>query len=220
MSRIVWDDVGQRFYETGVDHVVLYPQEQGKYPKGAPWNGVTAITNSPSGAEPTPLYADNIKYVTMQSAEEFAFTIEAYTYPDEWYQCDGSEEVAPGVTIGQQNRKPFGLSYRTKIGNDTDGQDYGYKLHLIWGGLASPSEQGHQTVNDSPEATTFSWECSTTPVNVTDKKPTAHMEINSTLADPAKLAQLEAALYGTDEAEAYLPLPDEVIAMLSADAAA
>lgn len=214
MSKIVWDDVGKRYYESGVDHAVLYPQEQGKYPKGAPWNGVTAVTNSPSGAEVTPLWADNIKYATMQSAEEFGFTIEAYTFPPEWYQCDGSQEVAPGVTIGQQNRKSFGMSYRTKIGNDTDGQDHGYKLHLIWGGLASPSEQGFQSVNDSPEATTFSWECTTTPVNVTGHKPTAHMEINSTRVSEEKLALLEAALYGTDEAEAYLPLPDEVIAML------
>lgn len=220
MPKIVWDAVGERYYETGVDHVVLYPQVEGAYPKGAPWNGVTAITNSPSGAEATPLYADNIKYVTMQSAEEFGFTIEAYTYPDEWYQCDGSEEVAPGVTIGQQSRKPFGLAYRTKIGNDSEGQDYGHKLHLIWGGLASPSEKGYQTVNDSPEAITFSWECTTTPVNVTDKKPVAHMEIDTTKADKDKLALLEAALYGTEEAEAYLPLPDAVIAMLKTDAAA
>lgn len=219
MAKIVWDEVGERLYETGVDHTVLYPQTSGKYTGGVPWNGVTAVNESPSGAESTPLYADNIKYVTLLSAEEFSFTVEAYTYPDEFEQCDGSAQPAAGVSIGQQERKPFGMSYRTKIGNDTDGQDHGYKLHLIWGAQASPSERGHQTVNDSPEAITFSWECTTTPVNVTGYKPAASMTINSTLVDKDKLALLEAALYGTDEAEAYLPMPDEVIAMFKGDQA-
>ena len=174
MSKLVWDKTGERLYETGVDHGVLYPiQAGGLYNKGVAWNGLTAVTESPSGAEASPIYADNIKYLNLMSAEEFGATIEAYTYPDEFAECDGSAEIATGVTIGQQARKVFGLSYRTVIGNDVDSNDYGYKLHLIYGALAAPSEKGYTTINDSPEAITFSWEVSTTPVNVTGFKPTA-----------------------------------------------
>lgn len=219
MSKIVWDKTGERFYETGVDHAVLYPiSAAGLYNKGVPWNGITAITESPSGAEPNNLYADNIKYLVLVGAEDFGLTIEAYTYPDEWEQCDGSAEIAPGVLAGQQNRKIFGLSYRTKLGNDVDGQDHGYKLHLVYGGLASPSERGYQTVNDSPEPINPSWEVTTTPVDVPGFKPTARLIITSTKADPAKLAALETILYGSEEAEPRLPLPEEVIELLKADA--
>lgn len=216
MSRIAWDEIGERFYETGVDHGVLYPQEEGLYPKGVAWNGLTAVTQSPSGAEANPQFADNTKYLNLVSAEEFAATVEAFTYPDEFAECDGSAQPVPGVYIGQQNRKNFGLSYRTKIGNDTDGQDHGYKLHLVWGATAAPSERGYQTVNDSPEAITLSWEVSTTPVNVTGYKPTASMEIDSTKVDKEKLKSLEDVLYGTEAQEARLPMPDEVIEMLKA----
>lgn len=215
MSKLKWDETGKRLYETGVDHGVLYPiQNDGKYSKGAAWNGLTAVTESPSGADANPLYADNIKYLNLIAAEDFGATIEAYTYPDEWGACDGSAEVAPGVTVGQQSRKTFGLSYRTKIGNDVDGQDHGYKLHLIYGALASPSERGYQTVNDSPEAISFSWTVTTTPVDVPGFKPTACMTIDSTKTDPVKLAALEEILYGTETADARLPLPEEVIALL------
>ena len=215
MSKIVWDKTGERFYETGVDHAVLYPiSAAGLYNKGVPWNGITAITESPSGAEPNNLYADNIKYLVLVGAEDFGLTIEAYTYPDEWEECDGSAEIAPGVIAGQQNRKVFGLSYRTKLGNDVDGQDHGYKLHLVYGGLASPSERGYQTVNDSPEPINPSWEVTTTPVDVPDFKPTARLIITSTKADPAKLKALEDILYGTDTEEPRLPLPEEVIELL------
>lgn len=215
MSKIVWDKTGERFYETGVDHAVLYPiSAAGLYNKGVPWNGITAITESPSGAEPNNLYADNIKYLVLVGAEDFGLTIEAYTYPDEWEECDGSAEIAPGVIAGQQNRKVFGLSYRTKLGNDVDGQDHGYKLHLVYGGLASPSERGYQTVNDSPEPINPSWEVTTTPVDVPGFKPTARLIITSTKADPAKLKALEDILYGTEETEPRLPLPEEVIELL------
>lgn len=215
MSKIVWDKTGERFYETGVDHAVLYPiSAAGLYNKGVPWNGITAINESPSGAEPNNLYADNIKYLVLVGAEDFGLTIEAYTYPDEWEECDGSAEIAPGVIAGQQNRKVFGLSYRTKLGNDVDGQDHGYKLHLVYGGLASPSERGYQTVNDSPEPINPSWEVTTTPVDVPGFKPTARLIITSTKADPAKLAALEEILYGSDTAEPRLPLPEEVIELL------
>ena len=215
MSKIVWDKTGERFYETGVDHAVLYPiSAAGLYNKGVPWNGITAITESPSGAEPNNLYADNIKYLVLVGAEDFGLTIEAYTYPDEWEECDGSAEIAPGVIAGQQNRKVFGLSYRTKLGNDVDGQDHGYKLHLVYGGLASPSERGYQTVNDSPEPINPSWEVTTTPVDVPGFKPTARLIITSTKADPAKLKALEDILYGTDTEEPRLPLPEEVIELL------
>lgn len=217
MSKIVWDESGSRLFESGVDHAVLYPQANtGLYPSGVAWNGITGVTESPSGAEPNPLYADNMKYLNLMSNEEFGGTIEAYTYPDEFGVCDGSAEPTPGVSVGQQARKAFGLSYRTKIGNDTDGQDAGYKLHLIYGALAAPSEKSYTTLNDSPEAITFSWEITTTPVPVTGMKPTASLIIDSTKVDPVKLAALEDLLYGKDLVIAALPLPDEVIDLLTA----
>lgn len=219
MAKITWDETGKRFYETGVDHGVLYPlQVGGTYSKGVAWNGLSSVSESPSGAEPSAVYADNIKYLTLMSAEEFAATIEAYTYPDEFAECDGSASIATGVTIGQQARKTFGLCYRTKIGNDVDGEDHGYKLHLIYGCLASPSEKSYQTINDSPEAITFSWEVSTTPVSVNGFKPTACITIDSTKADKSKLEALEKILYGSDEpeaAEARLPLPDEIATLMA-----
>jgi len=219
MSKLVWDKTGERYYETGVNQGVLYPQgEGGTYPNGVAWNGLISVTESPSGAEATPLYADNIKYLNLMSAEEFGATIEAYTYPDEFAQCDGSAEIATGVMIGQQNRKAFGLSYKTALGNDVDGTDYGYKLHLIYGALAAPSEKGYSTINDSPEAITFSWEVTTTPVSVTGFKPTASITIDSTKVDATKLEALEDILYGTANADPYLPLPDEIAALFAADA--
>ena len=222
MSKIVWDKTGERYYETGVKNGVLYIPTGGVYSKGVAWNGLTAVTESPSGAEATPLYADDIKYLNLMSNEEFGATIEAYTYPDEFAECDGSASIATGVMIGQQNRKTFGLSYRTALGNDTVGNDYGYKLHLIYGALAAPSEKGYATINDSPEAITFSWEVTTTPVSVTGFKPTASITIDSTKADPAKLAALEKILYGSDDApatEPRLPLPDEIAALMKSAAA-
>lgn len=210
MSKIVWDQTGERLYETGVKMGVLYPQEAGAYPKGVAWNGLTAVTESPSGAEATALYADDIKYLNLMSNEEFGATIEAYMYPDEFAACDGSASIATGVYVGQQKRKAFGLCYRTVLGNDVDSNDYGYKLHLIYGALAAPSEKGYATINDSPEAITFSWEVSTTPVAVTGFKPTACVTIDSTKCDATKLAALEAILYGSESEEARLPLPDEV----------
>ena len=219
MSKLIWDQTGERFYETGVNQGVLYIRgEDGTYSDGVAWNGLTAVTENPSGAEPTPIYADNIKYLNLMSAEEFGATIEAYTYPDEFAQCDGSAEIATGVMIGQQNRKVFGLSYKTALGNDVDGTDYGYKLHLIYGALAAPSEKGYSTINDSPEAITFSWEITTTPVSVTGFKPTASITIDSTKVDAAKLAALEAILYGDTETEARLPLPDEIAVLFAAAA--
>lgn len=215
MAKIKWDETGEKIYETGVKNGVLYlPNETGVYAKGVAWNGLTAVTESPSGAESTPLYADDIKYVELFSAEEFGATLECYTYPDEFAECDGSAEVTPGVIIGQQNRKTFGLCYRTTLGNDVKGNEYGYKLHLIYGAKAAPSEKSYSTINDSPEAITFSYEITTTPVNVTGYKPTASLTINSTKVDPTKLQQLEALLYGGESAEAKLPLPDEVINLL------
>ena len=214
MAQLVWDKTGERFYETGVKKAVLYPQVSGAYPKGVAWNGITAINDSPSGAEATPLYADDIKYLNLMSKEEYNGSIEAYTYPDEFAECDGSVEVATGVTIGQQPRKPFGYSWVTTIGNDTEGTNYGYKIHIVYGALAAPSEKPHNTINDSPEIDPFSWEISTTPVNVTGHQPTAKLEINSTKVDKDKLAELEAILYGTDDVEARLPLPDEIIALV------
>ena len=197
--KLAWDQTGERTYETGVKKGVLYPQaDGGLYPKGVAWNGLSAVTESPSGAEPNPIYADDIKYLNLLSAEEFAATIEAYTYPNEFEECDGSAEIAPGVTVGQQKRKNFGLSYRTIFGNDTENDSYGYKLHLIYGCLAAPSEKGYQTVSDSPEAITFSWEVSTTPVSVAGFEPTASLTIDSTKVDAGKLAALEAILYGKD----------------------
>ena len=220
MAKILWDEIGKRLYETGVDHGVLYPQVgSGSYPKGVAWNGLTAVTESPSGAEATPLYADNIKYLNLMSTEEFGGTIEAYTYPDEFALCDGSAEIATGVTIGQQPRKSFGLSYRTIIGNDILSNDYGYKLHLVYGALASPSEKAYSSVNDSPEAATLSWEFTTTPVTVEGYKPTACVTIDSTKVDKEKLAALEAILYGTESEEARLPLPAEIITIIGEDIA-
>ena len=215
MAKIKWDETGEKIYETGVKNGVLYlPNETGQYVKGVAWNGLTAVTESPSGAESTPLYADDIKYVELFSAEEFGATLECYTYPDEFAECDGSAEVTPGVIIGQQNRKTFGLCYRTTLGNDVKGNEFGYKLHLIYGAKASPSEKSYSTINDSPEAITFSYEITTTPVNVTGHKPTACLTINSTKVEAGKMQQLEALLYGAESTEAKLPLPDEVINLL------
>lgn len=217
MSKIVWDQNGERTYETGVDHGVLYPIQAGNtYSLGVPWNGLTAITESPSGAEATPLYADNIKYLNLQSAEDFGCTIEAYTYPNEFMECDGTAEVTPGMYVGQQARKVFGLSYRTIVGNDTESNAYGYKIHLIYGCLATPSEKNYATVNDSPEAITFSWEVKSTPVNIEGFKPTALVTIDSTKVDATKLQALEAILYGDDTDDARLPMPDEVAQILKA----
>lgn len=216
MSRLTWDNSGERFYETGVKQGVLYPiQTGGVYSKGVAWNGLTAVTESPSGAEATALYADDIKYLNLLSNEEFGATIEAYTYPDEFADCDGSAALATGVMIGQQKRKTFGLCYRTTLGNDVDGNDYGYKLHLIYGCLAAPSEKAYATINDSPEAITFSWEVTTTPVSVNGFKPTSCITIDSTKANETKLAALEDILYGKDEEEARLPLPDEIATLMS-----
>jgi hypothetical protein len=219
MSKLVWDKIGERYYETGVNQGVLYiRQEDGTYSDGVAWNGLISVTESPSGAEPTPIYADNIKYLNLLSAEEFGATIEAYTYPDEFAQCDGSAEIATGVMIGQQNRKVFGLSYKTALGNDVDGTEYGYKLHLIYGALAAPSEKGYSTINDTPEAITFSWEITTTPVSVTGFKPTASITIDSTKADADKLAALETILFGSANANPRLPLPDEIATLMAASA--
>ena len=217
MPKLTWDNTGERIFETGVKQGVLYPiQSDGKYTKGVAWNGLTAVTESPSGAEATALYADDIKYLNLLSNEEFGATIEAYTYPDEFAECDGSAELVTGVMIGQQKRKIFGLCYRTTIGNDVEGNDYGYKLHLVYGCLAAPSEKGYSTINDNPDAITFSWEVTTTPVNVEGFKPTSQITIDSTKAEPTKLAALEAVLYGSAETEAKLPLPDEVATLMSA----
>lgn len=216
MARLVWDEISKKLFETGVNQGVLYVQEGGLYPKGVVWNGLTAVTESPSGAESTSLYADDIKYVNLLSAEELGCTIEAYTYPDEFAVCDGSAELTPGVTIGQQNRNSFGMCYRTTLGNDTEGNGYGYKLHIIYGAQASPSEKAYSTINDSPEAITFSWEVKTTPVPVTGHKPTASIVIDSTKVEAKKLEALEAVLYGSADAEARLPLPDEILEILQA----
>ena len=211
MAKLTWDDTGKRLYETGVKQGVLYLlDENGAYKNAVAWNGLTAVTESPSGAEPTALYADDIKYLSLMSAEEFGATIEAYTYPEEFGQCDGSASLATGVYIGQQARKTFGMCYKTTLGNDVEGNDYGYKLHIIYGAKAAPSEKAYATINDSPEAITFSWEVTTTPVNVAGFKPTATIVIDSTKADPTCLAALEAKLYGETATEAMLPLPDEV----------
>ena len=216
MSKLVWDETGKRYYETGVKNGVLYIPTAGVYSKGVAWNGLTAVTESPSGAESTPLYADDIKYLNLISAEEFGATIEAYTYPDEFAACDGSAELATGVTIGQQNRKTFGLCYKTTLGNDVDGNNYGYKLHIIYGCMATPSEKAYASINDSPEAITFSWEVTTTPVSVNGFKPTASLVIDSTKAEAAKLTALEDILYGSESVEARLPLPDEIATLMAA----
>ena len=216
MSKLVWDQSGKRLYETGVDHGVLYPiQTGGVYSKGVAWNGLTAVTESPSGADVNDIYADNMKYLGLVGAEKFGATVEAYTYPDEFAECDGSVELVKGATIGQQNRKVFGMIYRTVIGNDVDGNEHGYKLHLIYGATAAPSEKAYNTINEDPEAITFSWELSTTPVNVTGHKPTASLTIDSTKADPTKLAELEKILFGDTETEPRLPLPDEIAQLLN-----
>lgn len=216
MAKLVWDKSGERLYETGVKQGVLYVQDTaGTYPKGVAWNGLTAVTETPSGAEATALYADDIKYLNLVSAEELGGTIEAYMYPDEFAECDGSVALTPGMYIGQQDRKTFGLCYRTTLGNDTDSNNHGYKLHLIYGALAAPSEKAYATINDSPEAITFSWEFKTTPVNVTGHKPTASIVIDSTKVDAEKLAALEKILYGDDTGDGpRLPLPDEVLSTL------
>ena len=219
MAKLVWDKTGDRLYETGVKNGVLYIPTAGVYSKGVAWNGLTAVTESPSGAEATALYANDTKYLSLMSTEEFGATIEAYTYPDEFAACDGSAELADGVMIGQQKRSTFGLCYKTTIGNDTEGNDHGYKLHIIYGAQAAPSEKAYATINDSPEAITFSWEITTTPVNVTGAKPTASLVIDSTKADPSKLAALEDILYGKDgdsATEPRLPLPDEIKTLMTA----
>ena len=228
MSKLVWDKTGERLYETGVEKGVLYPFKDGAYSGGVVWNGLTSVSESPSGGEPTALYADDIKYLELMSTEEFGATIEAYMYPDEFMPCDGSAEISKGVVIGQQKRSTFGLSYVTKIGNDTDGSDYGYKIHLIYGAKAKPSEKGYETINDSPDAITLSWEISTTPVEVSAKgfKPTASVTIDSTKVKAEELAALEAILYGTDSGpsgtpaatEPRLPLPDELATIFESQA--
>lgn len=223
-KNIVWDELGERFYETGVDRGVLYVQNDlGLYPEGVAWNGLTSITENPSGAEPTPLYADNIKYLNLMSAEEFGASIEAFTYPEEFEECDGSAQLATGVTIGQQPRRSFGISYRTIVGNDIEGDSFGYKIHLVYGGKAAPSDKGYNTVNDTPEAVTLSWEVTTTPVRVEGFMPTASLIIDSTKVDVAKLKELEDILYGVAAGEegepvaveGRLPLPDEVLALIA-----
>lgn len=215
MTALAWDKVGERQYETGVDHGVLYlPNGAGVYNLGVAWNGLTTVTESPSGAEANPQYADNIKYLNLISAEEFGGTIEAFTYPDEFAECDGTALPSPGVAVGQQGRRIFGLAYRTRLGNDTDGTDHGYKLHLIYGAQASPSEKAYATINDSPEAIAFSWDITTSPVQVTGLKPTALVTVDSTKVNAAALLILEGHLFGDSDSNARLPLPDEVIDIL------
>ena len=217
MPRLTWDKTGDRLYETGVSQCALYLQSAGGvYNKGVAWNGITAVTESPSGAEASALYADDIKYLSLMSAEEFGATIEAYMYPDEFMECDGSAEIAKGVNIGQQSRKTFGLCYKTVVGNDTDSNEHGYKLHIIYGAMASPSEKNYQTINDSPEAISFSWEITTTPVNVDGHKPTATITIDSTKCDSDKLTALEKVLFGDEDSTARLPLPNEIATMMAA----
>lgn len=216
MVALTWDAVGERTYETGVDHGVLYtPDGTGEYVTGVAWNGLVTVTETPGGAEANPQYADNIKYLNLLSAETFAATIEAFTFPDEWAQHDGLATPQPGVTVGQQSRKPFGLVYRTRFGNDVEGTDYGYKLHLVYGCLATPSEKAYNTINDSPEAITFSWEVSTTPVPVTGRQPTSLLVVDSTVVAPADLTVLEEQLFGAAAITPNLPMPDEVIAMFA-----
>lgn len=217
MAMLEWDKTGEHFYETGIDRGVLYVQENGTYPTGVAWNGLISVSESPSGAEANAVYADNNKYLSLMSAEEFGATIEAYTYPDEFMECDGSATLVEGVTVGQQSRKTFGMCYRTKLGNDVDLDEHGYKIHIIYGATASPSEKGYQTISDSPEAITFSWEVSTVPVNVTGMKPTASLVIDSTKADSTKLQALEKILYGSDTGDGpRLPLPNEIKTLMTA----
>ena len=219
MSKLAWDETGKRFYEAGADRGVLYKYDSklSNYGEGVAWSGLTNVSQSPSGAESSPMYADNIKYANLKSNEDFGGTIEAYTYPDEFAECDGSAEIAPGVNIGQQNRTKFGFSYRTKIGNDVDGIEHGYKIHLVYGAEANPSEKSYATINESPEAITLSWEFSTTPVNVSGFKPTSHVEIDSTKTTAEKIKALEDILYGTEEVAARLPLPDEVATLMKTE---
>lgn len=222
MSKLIWDKASEHFYETGVSETALYLQKtDGKYDKGTAWNGITGVTESPSGADATDLYADNIKYLSLRAAETFGGTIEAYTYPDEFAECDGSKEIVPGVYAGQQSRKAFGLAYKTILGNDTAGNDFGYKLHLVYGATVNPSEKAYATVNDSPEAITFSWEFSTVPAEVAADgfKPTSLITIDSTKIDKEKLKTLEEKLYGTNDTEPTLPTPDEVFSLLGVAAA-
>lgn len=217
MAKLKWDQTGEKLYETGTDRGVLFPMgDAGTYENGVAWNGLTAVNQSPSGAEPTPLYADNIKYLELMSNEDFGFSIEAYTYPDEFAACNGEAELAAGVSIGQQARKAFGMTYRSIIGNDVKNNEYGYKIHLIYGAKAAPSEKAYATVNDSPEAMTLSWECTTTPVEVEGFKPTAYVCIDSTKVDSTKLKDLEDKLYGTESEEATLPMPAELVTMFAA----
>lgn len=217
MAALVWDQTGERLYETGVSKGVLYViDSNGEYSTGVAWNGLTAVSESPDGAEPTALYADDIKYLQLMSAENYKATIEAFTYPEEFGECDGSAQLRDGVYIYQQPRKTFGFCYRTILGNDADNNDYGYKLHIVYGALASPSDKSYATVNDTPEAITFSWEISTTPVAVTGHKPTASIVIDSTKANATKLAALEAILYGGENTTARLPLPDEIATLMAA----
>lgn len=215
MSALVWDQAGEHLYETGVSKAVLYPYSDGAYGTGVAWNGVTAVNENPSGAEANAFYADNIKYLNLLSTEEFEFTIEAYTYPDEFAECDGSIAVGTGVYIGQQPRKTFGFSYQTKVGNDEDNDDYGYKIHIVYGCLAAPSGKEYSTINDSPEPTTMSWDVTTTPVEVTGYKPTASIVIDSTTVDSTVLSSIEDLLYGTSSAEPSIPTPDTLIGLLS-----
>lgn len=215
MSKLVWDKVGERLYETGVSKGVLYPQSSGAYPKGVAWNGLTAVNESPEGAEPNAMYADNIKYLNILSAEDFKATIEAYTYPDEFKPCIGASELVEGVSLGQQDHMPFGFSYQTIIGNDTENNSHGYKIHVVYDCLAAPSEADYNSVNDSPEAATMSWEVSTTPVDVDGFKPTATLVFDSTKLSAKKMAAIEKVLYGDTDTEARLPLPDEVKTILA-----
>ena len=215
-GKLVWDQSGERLYETGVSQCALYPMAAGAYPKGVAWNGITAITESPSGAEPTAMYANNIKYLDIVSTETYAATIEAYMYPDEFKSCNGESEIADGVVIGQQNRQKFGLCYKTILGNDTDGEDYGYELHLVYGGLAAPAEEAHNSVNESPEGMTMSWSVSTTPVEVPGKKPTATVTFNSVKVGEKVMKAIEDVVYGSTDKDARLPLPSELIELITA----
>ena len=218
-KRLVWDAVGERLFETGVKQCVLYPIDKisGTYNKGVAWNGITSVSESPSGAEATDLYADDAKYLSLLSAETFGCTVEAYTYPEEFEACDGTAQLTPGVTIGQQARSVFGLCYRTTVGNDVDGNDHGYKLHMIYGCKATPSEKSYSSINDSPEAITFSWTVNTTPVSVEGFKPTASLVIDSTKVDKSKLSKLEDVLYGSELTDPRLPLPNEIVQILTAE---
>lgn len=215
-KKLVWDQIGEKVYETGVDRGVLYPMVDGAYAAGEAWNGLMSVDEQPSGAEPTPLYANNKKYLELMSAEDFGMTIGAYTFPAGFRQCLGVKELAPGVYVSQQNHVPFGMTYRTLIGNDTKKNAYGYKIHLVYGATAKPAEKSNKTVNESPEAAEMSWECSTTPVEVPNCEPAAHIEIDSTTISAEKLAEIEAILYGSETAAARLPLPNELATLLAA----